>query len=184
MKPFENPDTFKTCWNTTKIKKITTLETDPQRNQEPILVSLNHTGLKKFTFKYSLLLNQLSIDKKTYNYWKSINDLNEGQSSFYNHQPYQIKGNIQNIRNPDEFVLGFFYAAGISKKRIFQIHPGIPEDECLPDYRGMGFITYYPMSAWPIWIVDTGNGALALGDDYCFDCRLKGGSIVKPDFWE
>ncbi len=180
---YENPDTFKTCWNTVKVKEIVTLFNDPRRNQQSITVRLNHTEIEKFAIKYSLLLKQLSVEEETNKYWKAVNDLNEGQSSFYNKQPYQIRGNIQNINDPNEAVLGYFFAAGISKKRIFQTHPGIETQQCLPDFDGMRFLRFEPSNLWPIWIVNFGGGRLARGDDYCFDCRLKGGSIIKPDFW-
>ncbi len=186
LHPFENPDSLKTCWITCEVKEINTLVNDPLRNQQLITVTLNHTKLKKFAIKYSLLLKQLSVDEETNKYWKAVNDMNEGQNSFYNQQPYQIKGNIQNPDDPKETVLGFFFAAGISKKRIFQSHLGLQTYYyCTPDYRAMRFIHHMPESTWPIWIVDmTGNGALAQGDNCCFDCRLKGGTIEKPNFWE
>ena len=183
---YEYPDTFKTCWITGKVKEIITLANDIKRNQQPITVTLNHTDLNKFAIKYSLLLKQFSVDEETNKYWKAVNDMNEGQNSFYNQQPYQIKGNIQNTDDPKETVLGFFFAAGISKKRIFQSHLGLQTYYyCTPDYRAMRFIHYMPESTWPLWIVDvTGTGALARAEDHCFDCRLKGGTIEKPNFWE
>ena len=186
LKPFEKPDTFETCWTTAKIREINTLINDPQVNQQSITVKLNHTDLNKFAIKYSLLLKQLSVDEETNKYWKAVNDLNESQNSFYNHQPYQIKGNIHNVSDPDEIVLGYFFAAGITKKRIFHYHPGLARTiECTPDPRAIPFLPYWPESMWPIYIVDVNHsGALAIGDEHCFDCRLKGGTIKKPDFWK
>ena len=132
-----------------------------------------------------MFVNQLSITKKTYDFFDVIEQQNIEQGDLYSKQPIQIKGNVSNINNPNEPVLGYFIVAGITKKRIFIDRPGIPfyYVECVPDY-DLTYIRFEPPSSWPIYIVDIMFTGWAMGhQNNCFDCRLDGGSLTPPDFW-
>ena len=70
--------------------------------------------------KYSLLVKQHSVSEKAYKYFDEIDEQNSyDENELYTKQPYQMRGNIRNINNPDEPVLGYFYTSGISGKRMF-----------------------------------------------------------------
>lgn len=75
-------------------------------------------GIRFNCGKYHIALEQHSISKKAYNFWRQI----DGQisfSGFVDETPAYVRGNIRNIDNPDELVLGWFGAYAVSKKSIF-----------------------------------------------------------------
>ncbi len=63
------------------------------------------------------------MNKEAYEYWhqKEMELTELGQ--IYTKQPYQNKSNITNIDNPDEKVLGFFWASSCTEKHLFLRDP-------------------------------------------------------------
>jgi hypothetical protein len=136
-----------------------------------------------------LLVSQLTISAEAYNYWNSLREQNENQESLYTMQPYQIQGNVKNISKPDEPVLGYFMAAGVSEQRIFVGRPPLLFHYSIcelseGDYDAMRLIRWTGKDEWPLYITTDLNYALALPGQACIDCRQSGGTIIKPDFWE
>ena len=183
--PYPNPDSLHTCWFTSSVNGIYTYST--KYLDEPVIVDfpLNYvnTQNKSLSIRYSLLVKQLSISESTFDFWDALRQQNIDKDNLYSQQPIQIRGNVRNVNNAEEPVLGYFTVAGVTKKRIYINRPPLVfhYDECVPDYEGMRFIRFEP---GPIYIVDV-QGSLAMGNsDICFDCRLEGGSITTPYFWE
>lgn len=183
LEPFPTPLLYNRCWKTESTHKTSIFKITEQHNGAHVTVPLHHAHLSKFTIKYSLLLRQYVIDKTTYEYFKQLNRLNESQGTFYDIQPFRIQGNIRNIEKPDEYVAGSFFAAGTSDKRIFLSDNSYSYTECQPDYRGAAMVGMFPISAWPIYLT-VSTGRLATAPRGCFDCRVKGGVLTQPDFWE
>lgn len=119
----------------------------------------------EFVHKYSMLVNQYSLSKEAFDYWTLVEGQLNNTGSIFDAAPVQIRGNIFNVDNSQEVVLGYFGAQGITSKRIFieADDIGIGPDQlfiCNPDLGG----------TIPHW---------------CSDCRLlTGSSGNKPDFWE
>ncbi len=183
--PYPKPDSLRTCWYTSPAQSIFTHSTKYTDKPELIGMPLNYVSTinKTLSIRYSLLVNQLSISEEAFNFWDALRQQNIEKGNLYSQQPFQIRGNIKNVNNAEEPVLGYFTVAGISKKRIYINRPPLVfhYDECVPDYEGMRFIRFEP---GPIYIVNV-EGTLALGNsDICFDCRLEGGSITPPYFWQ
>jgi|TARA_B100001971_G_C18065240_1_gene470106 hypothetical protein len=127
----------------------------------------------------------LSISEDAFNFLNALKDQNIDQGNMYSRQPIQIKGNIRNVENINEPVLGYFIVAGIEKKRIYLNRPALPfyYDICVPDF-DLRFISFEPESFWPIYIDDIMFLGWARGaPNSCFDCRLEGGSLTPPGFW-
>lgn len=182
--PYPNPDSLRTCWYTSSINNIFTYTT--KYLDKPIIekLPLNFTSTKSksLSIRYSLLVKQLSITEEAYIFWDALKQQNIEQNGLYSQQPIQIRGNVTNISDSDEAVLGYFTVAGVTKKRIYINRPPLVflYDECTPDFDGMRFIRFEP---GPIYIVDV-QGNLAMGNsDGCFDCRLSGGILTPPSFW-
>lgn len=187
--PYPDPDSLRTCWITTNVNEIifaSTLYLDPTAiNQFPLhFVS---TESKKLSVKYSLLVKQLSISEGAFNFYNAIKEQNIEQGDLWTQQPFQILGNMHNVDNPDEPVLGYFVVGGVSEKRIFESRPALEFYylECTPDFESLRFIEFESESTWPIYIDDIMFFGLAMANQkVCFDCRLDGGSLDPPDFWE
>lgn len=186
--PFPDPDSLRTCWFTSNISEMY-LFSSKFLNQSVITkfpLNFVSTESKALSIRYSLLVKQLSISEDAFNFFNELNQQNIEQGDYYSRQPIQIVGNMHNVIDAEELVLGYFIVAGITKKRIYVNRPPIPfyYNICTPDF-DLRFVEFYPESAWPIYIDDIMFDGWALGTEYgCFDCREDGGSITPPDFWE
>jgi hypothetical protein len=63
------------------------------------------------------VIRQIGLSEFAYRYYFAIFD-QEGSRGNLSAPPAPIRGNIQNITNPDNYALGYFYAAEISEKEI------------------------------------------------------------------
>lgn len=200
-------DTLIYCWDTKIAAGIYTYSTN----------NLSHNILKKvplhfkpdysgdLTIKYCATVRQFALNEDAYYYWhqKEI-ELNES-GQIYTTQPSQVKSNISNINNPDEKVLGFFWASSCTIKRTFEENPfyrdpigpescntyGVCTDKSELELINLMYALIQKVSDFPpppVYITvsrDPLSGELcgSLSNDQCIDCRVMGGTTHKPDFW-
>ena len=72
--------------------------------------------------KYSTTVTTFRISSEAYQYYKDLKENNESAGSFFDRQKGTFVGNIQNIDNPENLVLGYFEVAGVVRK--FEIFEG------------------------------------------------------------
>lgn len=149
-------------------------------------------GSIKISKKYSCLINQYSLTEDAYNYWnqKKIDLLESG--GMYSKQPAQAISNIHNRHNPDEIVLGYFWASEIAKRRFFYEGSYLPYfiDTCrldsfkIEDYPFNDPTTAYdPYYRDTIFIIEEYKDYYTTNNAGCFDCREQGGTTKKPGYW-
>jgi len=177
-------DSLYYCWSTETIPEIYT-ETLKHVNKDslskiPLRFVSNET--KRLKVKYSLLVKQYSLTDTAYQYWNQIKKQSQETGGLYETQPAQIRGNIYNVNDNDEIVLGYFNVSALTEKRVFVTE-------------SFNFFPYYtecepqdppgriPTSRLPLYFVLTDQG-IKTAQDHCFDCRISGGTIEKPDYWE
>jgi hypothetical protein len=186
IQPFPNWDTLFTCWRTSQIPEIFISNTNdlisPRIEKFPL--QYVDTESRRLSVRYSLLIDQYTINRQVYEYWENLKTQIEEDGSLYSSQPFQVRGNMVNIDDPDEPVLGYFIVAGKSSKRIYVDRPWgelFYYTECEPVFdMGLGFTRPWQ---WPIYIT-TIDGVMATAGKSCFDCTSKGGTTEKPEFWE
>ena len=177
------------CWTNLTVKNIYTLSTKNLSqnvfNNFPLHYIDGHTS--RLGILYSILVTQQSLSESTYNFFEVVRENSAGFGGLYEKQPFSIKGNLVNLSNPDKDVLGYFYTASESSKRYFyQDIEGLELD--YPNGCSEGPL---PISGWggfkkwdyPVYYYYTVDGNLLILSDPCIDCRLRGGTLVKPDFW-
>jgi len=187
--PYPNPTEFMTCWRTDQVNEIYTFNTsvlsDPKIEQLPLNFAI--IGQRELSIRYSLLVKQFTITEEANTFWNKLKGQVENQGTLHSSQPFQFRGNIYNVDNPDEMVLGFFMVAGLNEKRIFVDHPeefGLSFSYCEPDYMSYGSLGLFSRALWPIYIYEDPANNRAVANDECFDCRELGGTIIRPEFWE
>lgn len=72
----------------------------------------------RFNIKFVLEIQQYTIGAEAYNYFKSLKHQLDRSGSIFDPSPYRVVGNISNKNDPEEIVLGYFYAASLSKKHL------------------------------------------------------------------
>jgi hypothetical protein len=71
-----------------------------------------------FISTFYVTVRQLSINREAYEYWQKIKIVVNNQGSLFDIPPAPVYGNISNIENPEENVLGYFEVAKIRISRI------------------------------------------------------------------
>jgi hypothetical protein len=177
------------CWTTELVKNIYTLSTENLSQNVSDRIPLHYIDghTSRLGVLYSILVTQQSLTESTYNYFEVVRENSAGFGGLYEKQPFSIRGNLLNLTSPEKDVLGYFYATSVSSKRYF-----------FKDIEGLELDFWngctegpVPMTGWqgfkpwtyPVYYYYTNNGALLILTDPCVDCRLRGGTLIKPDFW-
>lgn len=195
MHQFSNSDSLYTCFKTSKIRQIFIYNTEqlsiPRITEYPLHYVTTET--KELSIRYSLFVSQYSISKKAYEFWKRLTSIEDDQGELHSRQPYQVRGNVYNIKNSDEAVLGYFMVAGVSEKRIFMDRPtGVDwhyADSCNL-YPPENIFLYANVDGWPLYLTavyfENGQSPAYVDYQWCLDCTAKGadGYLEEPDFWE
>ena len=146
--------------------------------------------------QYSIFVRQYALSEGAFNYLVNLKKITEQRGSIFDAQPTELPGNIHCISNPAEPVIGYAMASSMKTTRIFiknqdvmpwrfsffcDDHRVFPNNrDTLDMYFGTG--RYYV----PIEEVRSRTGIL-IGYDGgiadCVDCRLRGGTNLKPVFW-
>jgi hypothetical protein len=210
--PF-NPDSIFTCYKSAPSKSVFLASTTQLKqdvvSQQPIGVV--GPGSQKISHIYSMLLSQYALTSDGEAYYAELKKNSEQLGSIFDAQPTTTLGNIHCINNPAEPVIGFVSASTISRKRIiinvsdfglssFRLgilhYFGPPTDQdCKLDTLARIPATFATVSNQffksgfytPVNIVVVAPPLDTVGVTYalstCVDCRLMGGTRIKPSFF-
>ncbi len=183
------------CWETLPSQKILIGSSD--KLNEDIICNFPLTFIpknsQKTIIKYSILVKQKALSREAYDYWLNLQKTTENLGSLFDPQPGQVTGNIHNINNPSDPVLGYFDVGSAQEKRIFIKGIDLPVE--LRSFKSQGncvmdtvLIEDLPISAGALVHPIYGMGPSPIGYTYssisCTDCRTQGGKTTKPTFWQ
>jgi hypothetical protein len=189
-------DSLAYCWRSGTIRKIFTMSARNFATNKITRGYLNFVSNQtdRLSVKYSLLVRQYSLSDTAYEYWSRMQHLTQESGGLYETQPIQIKGNMRNLNNADETVLGFFWASAVKETRVFykrRFEFPVVEPPCYRFNFTLNDLTEYldqfHEEDYPIYLLNlsmTKDGPWDAADQACFDCTKRGGTLVKPDFWE
>lgn len=183
------------CWNTAGSKDILVGSSD--KLSEDVISQFGLTNIpftsSKLRLKYSVLVEQRAIDARAYDYWQLLKKNTEEMGTIFDPLPSAAIGNVRCVTNTKKVVLGYFHSSTTSQKRIFIEGGDVefpPRNVFITDYEtcservllfGQAFGSLVP-------VVFEMKGMEPIGfratTPYCIDCRMQGGTTVKPDFWE
>lgn len=199
---------YPTCYQTKSSEGINIAST-VQNSTDKLLghpldfVTTNSNRLDK---RYSVLVRQYVVGEEEFLFWKTIKESTENVGSLFDRQPQSRLGNVQNINDPTEAVLGYFSASGLSEKRLFidrtelplgtRIQNGFRECGATLDtlQRSEAGFTQAEIDQNIFALLNQGRVFYDFADrpaisgyiftsPACSDCRVLGGTEVKPDFW-
>ncbi len=191
---FPKPDSLRTCFGYDINTGLYTLDMSKLTTPQIIQFPLNkvNTETRKLSIRYSLLVKQFTISPEAYEFYNALIETNTQQGGLYSTLPYQVNGNVRNILDDSESLLGYFLVAGVDEKRIFVDRP--PSDqvrfyygECVitdADYEAYNYIRMTPSNSWPLYVTTDAGYQRALTHQACVDCRQNGGDLNEPDYWE
>lgn len=186
--PYDVPN--KTCWissnsDVINIKNTSVLGED-RIDRYPLIFISNLTD--RLNVKYSILVNQYSLNEDEYNYWDKLRNLSEQVGGLYDMIPSSIPSNMYCPDDPNEKVLGYFSVSGNSSKRIFIkdrfqgliymyrtcAQDTFPVGKYIPNLNSAAWIIINHGLPNPYWVVTYSKG--------CYDCTVRG-TKIQPDFW-
>ncbi len=185
------------CFKSSKPKELL-LGTSENLNRDEIKrhpITYVGGNTPKLRYKYSILIKQYSLSEKAYQYFKFLKSINESGGSLFDKTPTSIYGNIHNINDLNDPVLGLFQVSGISEKRFFIDRKDIGHNFYTETGFGYCKFQYTELSdsnatdsllRFNYIIIDTNSLSEIINfttDSSCFDCTQTGTNIV-PDFWE
>jgi hypothetical protein len=144
-------------------------------------------GSTRFDYLYSITVRQYGLSQEAYSYFSMLQSNIDDAGGLFAPQPTEMEGNIRCLDDPKEPVVGYINASTEAIYRVF-----IEAN----DVRYMGELPYdcgNPMFFSFSDLQDAYNMGYGLYEEtafgfncfpvYCLDCRQRGGSKNKPDWW-
>jgi hypothetical protein len=79
-----------------------------------------------FQYPFFVTVTQLSINREAYTYWEKIKIVIDNQGSLFDIPPAPVSGNIFNVKDSEETVLGYFEVAKSKTTRIYTTNADVP----------------------------------------------------------
>ena len=184
--PYNSDSTYE-CHITTEVKGLFSASSRYLSvnllNRHPLHYVSNKTPRLKI--RYSVLVDQHSLSNEAFDYWDKMESQTSEGGGLYDSQPSSAIGNIYNVNDPTEEVMGYFYATQIKQERLtlvphfeFEIEGYTCNLDTIENFADLN-------NEFPHFFIaiDTTEGPpFIYGGKECFDCRLFGGSLTPPDF--
>ncbi|AMQ55727.1 DUF4249 domain-containing protein [Algoriphagus sanaruensis] len=81
---------------------------------------------QSFLSRHYFNVRQLSISEEAFTYWGKIRTLVNNTGSVFDTPPAPVRGNLYNVNDPEEVVLGFFEVAKGNMTRIYTTRADVP----------------------------------------------------------
>lgn len=176
-----------TCWKGEDVSGLYQSSTMNLIDNEKKRIHLNYVSAlsERLRIKYSLLVDQFTLNENAYNYFEQNRIATEEADGLYTRQPRQPITNFQNVDDAEERVLGYFWVSTKTSRRIF-----VPRiDEMVVQPESCAYWEYSELEdgegPFPIYLYeDKAKDKKYVSSITCFDCTRRGGTNVKPDYWE
>lgn len=191
------------CWNSNLTPKIilqNAARFEDNRILQRELVFIPNNS-EKLTQRYSIEVKQMAISQEAFDFWEILKKNSDDIGGIFSPLPSLIRGNIYNITDETEPVIGFISMGKTSTKRIYiDINDVFPWPVFIPEYEfcRVNFNDTIPPNSIALenafkngdrmpareLIADTGQliGYL-FAETVCADCTLRGKN-TRPEFWE
>lgn len=195
MRAPDKADRYK-CWKSNVSRSIMLGNTNHLTSDRIIDYPLHFVSdeTNRLRILYSLLVRQYAISQAAYEFWKMHDDLSENSGTLFDPIPTKVGGNIYNLTDPGEPVMGYFEASGVSTRRVFVPNDLLPKDVFVPsDFEFCEFrvlvdppnLAYYLNLGW-VYIDDYYDMDKLIvrltNNSKCYDCTLTG-TNKRPDYW-
>ena len=192
-RPPEETSKLYYCWQSEKSKKIL-IGSSAALTTDRIYLPIQRVPESdwKISVLYSILVKQYAIGGKEFEFLRRMKKNTEQVGSLFDAQPSELTGNIHNVANPDETVVGYIGISASQEKRLFIQRSELP---------GWNYSFYCEQWEIPLdkdtleenrvfipttianYNQDTGLPiSIFITNPVCADCTIRGTNI-KPSFW-
>lgn len=188
------------CWKSNLNPKIALqnaarFEENRILQRELVLIPNNS---EKLTERYSIEVKQMAINQEAYAFWEILKKNSDDIGGIFSPLPSLIKGNIYNVSDESEPVIGFISMGKSATKRIYiDINDVFPWPVFIPEYEFCQILndTIPPIEASSRFASGSLIPASGIFNEMgvllgyrassreCTDCTLRG-TNVRPEFWE
>lgn len=196
---YPNGENVYNCWSTGSVGDImiaSTTEQSENRLVDHEIFRIDRSD-KRISYLYCADVVQAAISEEAYRYWTTLQKNSTDVGGLFSGEPFEMRGNIVNVDNPDELVLGYISVSrtetvrcfynNISKHFYFRKRTYTSEVPTILEQRTW-------RSAVSKWAVYTEAYDEASGEPYnppqywwlpkeYVDCRCQGGTKSKPQWW-
>jgi hypothetical protein len=119
------------CWALKKIYGEINVVDDNLFNGKkitPVITNVPYNSRRPFFVEVSLY----STSAAAYQYWKIVKTQINNVGGIFDNPPAALKGNIKNVSNPAEEVLGFFGASALTRKQVYVLRSLAPYPPVIP----------------------------------------------------
>ncbi|QHT67679.1 DUF4249 domain-containing protein [Rhodocytophaga rosea] len=153
------------CWNIIRCNGCVNVASDVYSNGSAISRQLLAIVPYNSRSKYFLYYEQLSLSKDAYKFWKGLDQQINNVGGIFDAPPAIIRGNMFNVADEDEIVLGFFGASDVKPgfinvdRSVVNKPPSNPLVTLIPPSGGP------PIPCYP-----------------CIESNIR--TAITPPFWE
>ena len=176
------------CWQSASAETLhfaSTVQFDEDKIRYPI-VHLAHYS-DRTSVKYSILVKQRSMTKEEFDYLQLIQKNSNITGSLFDAMPSEITGNIKSLNNPDETIIGYVGAYTTQIKRYFIDASELssnPRTKCeVIEISAERYGSTYSAGGYFIPVDSVDDKKSKGASSYCMDCKIRGGTHLRPDFW-
>lgn len=193
-----------TCWQSDTSSNII-LGTSAKLSQDIIsqqpLIQIASTS-EKIEAIYSIRVREYGLSGEAYTFYQNVKKNTEQLGSIFDAQPSEIPGNIHNVADAAEPVIGYISASVIQTKRIFINKPQLPQKwivaypyACPLDtawlddpHTHANDVKLYVIPLPPLELIYYKLYIKSIFMGYitsvtpCLDCTIRG-TNKRPDFW-
>jgi len=159
---------------------------------------------EKIETRYSINVRQYALSGDAFSFWTNLKKNTEQLGSIFDAQPSNLAGNIHNVTNASEPVIGYISVSTVSSKRIFIDNGQLPY-AWLPDYpyncsldsqwychpktcnNDVAQTLLPPGSGefpvFPFYKGGSGPAGYMSSQLACIDCTIRG-TTKQPAFWK
>lgn len=182
------------CWGNEKSNKII-LGSSAKLSDDVIFkqpITTIPSNSEKLGERYSILVKQYALSKEAYEFWQNLKKNTESLGSIFDVQPSQLTGNIRNLNDVNEPVIGYVSVGTVATKRLYVNKADVPgfrveidkvciEPILVKEVSGSDYRTTFS-GGFNVPIEEFGGGVYASSRE-CVDCTLRG-TNRKPTFWQ
>lgn len=185
--------------SSTVLLNSTTRLTQDAIYQSPITQFSYHS--EKIETKYSIKVKQYALTREAFEFYQNIKKNTETLGSIFDAQPTELIGNIHNVTNSSEPVIGYITATNVQSKRIFISNKVLPpntrvnypydcvmESALFHDPRNGNMVQTVlidpPFTDLATYAIYGPAGIIGFmySTPLCVDCTLRG-TKKRPEFW-
>lgn len=181
------------CWDRDIVPNIMTASTEALTENRLVNHQIYELPFMsdKLDYLYSLEVIQSSISAEAYVYWEVMLRNTDQTGGLFSPQPSELRGNIHCVNDSSIVVLGYVSASKVSSHRIFVSVDDFPmqnkRQNCSAfieiDLAEHSKMRRYYYGGYDVVFLDNMTNITSWSERRCVDCRVKGGTKEKPDYW-